>query len=269
MANPETNSHPFYQSVRQNVTRLNQCLCIGLDPDPKKLPSGYSQTVAGVEAFLNDIISITKHHCVAYKPNISFFEALGLDGLHVLERVMKRIPSHVPTVLDAKRGDIGNTSAMQARYIFDYFGASATTVHPYMGGDSVLPFIEHRDRYTFILALTSNVGARDIEKLALADGRPLYSAVVDQCLTWHSIAQNVGLVVGATQDEMAKIRKQTPDQLFLIPGVGAQGGDYHAVKTVGQNQDGLALINMSRGILYASPTKSDMESKILQIINAL
>lgn len=264
-----TSSHPFYQALQTNVNRLKQCLCIGLDPDPRKLPIGYSQNIHGVESFLNDIVEITKDRCVAYKPNISFFEAMGLEGLHVLERVMARIPSSVPTVLDAKRGDIGNTSAMQARYIFDYFGASATTVHPYMGDDSVVPFLEHKDRYTFVLALTSNPGSKDFEKLSMASGDPLYSAVVEKSREWHAMYHNVGLVVGATQSEMGLIRKQTPDQLFLIPGVGAQGGDYGEVKAAGQNSDGLALINMSRAILYASPSKEGMASTIHGIIDQL
>ena len=215
------------------------------------MPDHYPQTIEGVKAFLLDVIAATQDFCIAYKPNISFFEALGIEGLRVLESVRKAIPESIPMILDGKRGDIGNTSAKQAKYLFDVFGADASTLHPYMGADSLVPFFEYKDKFHFVLGLTSNSGAKDFE-FALTDGVPLYSKIIQRCDQWLVEYGNVGVVVGGTQSELKTIRVANPKLLFLIPGVGAQGGDYQDCALTGRNADGLALINVGRSLIYAS-----------------
>lgn len=246
-------THPFYQKILKRHQSCQNYICVGLDPDFSKLPAHIPHSIAGLFDFLTAIIESTHDICIAYKPNISFFEALGIDGLQLLERICKKISQYnVPIILDAKRGDIGNTSQMQARYLFDYFGADATTLHPYMGRDSLEPFFRYKDRFHFVLALTSNPGAADFEKQQLASGQYVYEKIYTSCVEWHKTYQNIGVVVGATQEELTYIRKLSSELLFLIPGVGTQGGDYSQSVQVGKNQDDLVIINMSRSILYAS-----------------
>jgi len=217
-----------------------------------KLPAQFPKTIQGISDFLKQVIEATSDLCIAYKPNIAFFEGLGIEGLHLLEMLCKCIPSNTPIVLDAKRGDIGNTSAMQAKFIFNYFGAAATTLHPYMGLDSLSPFFDYKDKFHFVLALTSNPGSADFEKKRLENGALLYESVFQQCINWNQTYHNIGVVIGATQSELGQLRKIDPGMLFLIPGVGAQGGDYTTAVECGSNQDQVALINLSRGILYCS-----------------
>lgn len=223
---------------------------MGLDPDLSQLPQGFDRTIQGIEAFLATVIDCTQGACIAYKPNISFFEGLGLEGLHLLKRIRHRIPQEIPVILDAKRGDIGNTSRMQARFIFEEFEADATTLHPYMGHDSLVPFFEYRDKYHFVLVLTSNSGASDLEKQPLASGKRLFEHTAELARNWHRTYQNIGFVVGATQTELETLRHQDSETLFLVPGVGEQGGDWNSAVANSQNQDGLTLINVGRGILY-------------------
>jgi orotidine-5'-phosphate decarboxylase len=251
------NSHPFIDQLQQNYSQVNHLICIGLDPDPQKIPKYYPQTMAGIFSFLVDVVDSSLGSCICYKPNISFFEALDISGLEMLKKLVSHIPKTHPVIIDAKRGDIGNTSKMQAKFIFDILGADATTLHPYMGEDSITPFLEYKDKYNFILGLTSNPGSETIEKLILRDtkhGEHVYDEVINQCGVWNKCYGNVGVVVGATQAELRQIRDRNSELLFLIPGVGAQGGRYQAV-VAGVNSDQLAVINSSRSILYGSDEK--------------
>jgi orotidine-5'-phosphate decarboxylase len=244
--------HPFYQKIKKNIQSTKNYVCIGLDPDIDKMPLHFEKSMIGLEKFLFEIIDNTSDLCIAYKPNISFFEAYGIDGLSLLKKVIKRIPDTTPSILDGKRGDIGNTSGKQAAYVYDYFQADATTLHPYMGLDSLEPFFEYKDKFNFVLALTSNPSASDFEKKLMSDNRPLYEVVSDQCKEWNAVYKNIGLVVGGTQKEMEQIRKRDPLIVFLIPGVGAQGGNYTDAVENGNNSEKVSIINMSRSIMYGS-----------------
>ena len=252
-------SHPVLSQLHHNIASRKNYLCVGLDPDPLKMPDHIDRSFNGIEIFLSEVIEATVDVCIAYKPNISFFEALGIDGLRLLERIRKRIPANVPVILDAKRGDIGNTSAKQASFLFDVFGADASTLHPYMGEDSVSPFLDYKDKLHFVLGLTSNPGSSTFEKLRLDNGRFLYEQVIHQCNEWQSSYQNLGLVIGGTHSELSQVRSQT-ELPFLIPGVGAQGGSYQEVIQHGINTSGIALVNVSRGILYADSSPNYVET---------
>lgn len=251
---------PIYKRWYQLKKQSSTCLCIGLDPDIAKLPSGYTQNIDGVNHFLKDIIDCTLDKCISYKPNISFYEALGIKGLQLLQDIISHIDERLPVIVDAKRGDIGNTSAKQAQFIFDECNADATTLHPYMGLDSLEPFFNYKDKFNFVLGLTSNPGSVDFEKLR-CDDHYLYEKVIQSCATWNTKFHNIGLVVGATQEEMKNIRASDGTFLYLIPGVGAQGGLYEDAYQYGKNNDGLALISVSRSILYAAQHKNDLKSK--------
>jgi len=241
--------NPVVAQLIKNRDRFKTSVCVGLDPDPSKLPDGFEPTVAGVGRFLNEVISASLGLCIAFKPNISFFEAMGIDGLALLATLRDSCPSDIPWIIDGKRGDIGNTSAMQAKFLFDHLGADAVTLHPYMGEDSVMPFIEHRDKLCFVLGLTSNSGAATFEKQLMVDGKPLWALVVRQALQWNTHG-NVGLVVGGTQSELKDVRTISGNMPFLVPGVGVQGGDYRTVKANLMDEGHLAIINMSRSVLY-------------------
>lgn len=245
--------HPFLSKLASNIKQKQSYLCIGLDPDPTKLPSQYPQTIHGIQSFLDDIVQKTLPFAIAFKPNISFFEALGIDGLRCLEQVVKRIPSHCPVILDAKRGDIGNTSRMQATFIYDFFRADATTLHPYMGLDSLKPFFDYKDKFNFVLALTSNPSATDFETLKQDNSTYVYQTIAKKCQDWNAISHNIGLVVGATHNtDLIQIRKETPHLLFLMPGVGSQGGSYQNAIKLGQNSSQMVIVNVSRSVLYAA-----------------
>lgn len=261
--------HGFLESIKANKERTGSTLCVGLDPDLDKIPLHFPKTPKGVKEFLLEIIDATQEYCVAYKPNISFFEALGIEGLKVLENICHRIDKRIPIIIDGKRGDIGNTSKMQAKFMFDYFGASACTVNPYMGEDSVSPFFDYKDKFVFVLALTSNNGANDFQRLELGNQRYLYEDVFSRCIEWNKNYKNVGVVVGATQSQLIYLRKLDPSLVFLIPGVGAQGGSYQFASQNGNNSDGLSLINVSRQILYADPEFTDTKRIIKTTIQTL
>ena len=264
-----SNHHPIYQRLLSLKNRVGHCLCVGLDPDISKLPAGYTSDVSGMTHFLKDIVDATADDCIAFKPNISFFEAYGIDGLKSLEAIIKHIDSHVPVILDAKRGDIGNTSKMQAKFLFDYFNADASTLHPYMGSDSLSPFFDYQDKYHFVLALTSNPSATEFETLALANHAPMYEAVLSTLAAWHKQYHNIGAVVGATKEQMASCRAIDDTLVYLIPGVGAQGGTYSHALTNGKNKDDLALINASRHIIYAADHKSEIKTAALNSIKEI
>ena len=233
----------------------NSLLCVGLDPDPAEIPACFSPDLHGIRDFLETVIEQTRAKVICYKPNISFFEGLGIDGLALLKDVVGMIDE--PVIIDAKRGDIGNTSAMQARFIFEHLGADATTLHPYMGLDSLKPFFEYSDKFNFVLGLTSNPSAADFELL-----NGLFQTVMTKLSDWNKTYGNVGAVVGATQcDHLATCRTIDPDLLFLMPGVGAQGASYSDAAIAGQAADGLAVVNVGRAITYPIQTDSKSEFK--------
>jgi orotidine-5'-phosphate decarboxylase len=233
-----------------NASRKNKSwLCIGLDPDPELMPA------VDVLQFNKAIIEATCDLVCAYKPNLAFYEALGTDGLAILEKTVKYVPRDIPVIGDAKRGDIGNTAKAYAKALFSVLGFDAATVNPYLGFDSVEPFINYQDKGIFILCRTSNRGAADFQDLH-TNGLPLYEAVAGKAQEWN-IHGNIGLVVGATYpEELKRVRSICPEMPFLIPGVGAQGGDLASAVSYGVDARGeKAIINVSRQILYASKEK--------------
>ncbi len=237
------------------ASRKNKSLlCVGLDPDLELMPD-----TVGVFEFNKAIIEATSDLVCAYKLNLAFYEALGDEGLDALKRTIKYIPSNIPIIGDAKRGDIGNTAKAYARAIFDNLSFDATTVNPYLGFDSIEPFIQYRDKGVFILCRTSNAGAVDFQALRceVENGhRPLFELVALKASQWN-IHGNVGLVIGATYpEELRLIRESHPDMPLLIPGIGAQGGDIALTVRYGVDAHGeKAIINSSRQIIYASREK--------------
>jgi len=230
-----------------NASRKNKSwLCIGLDPDPELMPR------VDVLQFNKAIIEATSDLVCAYKPNLAFYEALGAEGLTILEKTVKHIPGDIPVIGDAKRGDIGNTARAYAKALFSVLGFDAATVNPYLGFDSIEPFINYQDKGVFILCRTSNRGASDFQNLC-TNGLPLYEAVAQKAQEWN-IHGNIGLVVGATYpEELKRVRSICPEMCLLIPGIGAQGGDLASAVGYGVDARGeKAIINVSRQILYAS-----------------
>jgi orotidine-5'-phosphate decarboxylase len=233
-----------------NASRKNKSwLCIGLDPDPELMPE------VDVLQFNKAIIEATSDLVCAYKPNLAFYEALGTEGLAILEKTVKYIPGDIPVIGDAKRGDIGNTARAYARALFSVLGFDAATVNPYLGFDSIEPFINYQDKGVFILCRTSNKGASDFQDLS-TNGLPLYEAVAQKAKEWN-IHGNIGLVVGATYpEELKKVRSICPEMPLLIPGIGTQAGDLALAVRYGVDTRGeKAIINVSRQILYASKEK--------------
>lgn len=232
------------------MVKKRSCLCVGLDPDVHRIPASCGEGVAGMEAFCKAIVSATHDFAVAYKPNLAFFEQYGAEGWAALKRIIESIPEDILVIADAKRGDIGNTAKRYALAMFEELGADAVTVAPYMGADSVKPFIEgHRDHWAIVLALTSNAGAEGFE---FHGNPPLYERVIQRCQTWGDFNQMM-FVVGATRPDLLQhARSLAPDYFFLVPGVGAQGGSLNEVMEAGWTSFGGLLINASRSILYAS-----------------
>lgn len=240
----------------ENIFEKGSFLCVGLDPDVKKLPACIEGTDAErVETFCKAIVDATASYCVAYKPNLAFFESLGADGIAALERVVKYIKTKYPdqfVIADAKRGDIGNTAALYARTFFETMNFDACTLNPYMGKDSVAPFMEYNDKWSIILALTSNPSATDFETVKDDKGTPIYERVLRLSRHWGSPV-NTMYVVGATQAAYLEgIRKIVPRHFLLVPGVGAQGGSLEEVAKYGLIDECGLLVNSSRGIIYAS-----------------
>lgn len=226
-------------------------LCIGLDTDITRIPSHLHSAEDPIFEFNKQIIDATHDLCVAYKPNIAFYESLGAKGWESLAKTMDYIPDHIFTIADAKRGDIGNTSKMYAKTFFETLNFDAVTVAPYMGVDSVLPFLEFPGKWVILLALTSNKGSQDFQFAKQDGGEPLYEKVMKTAQKWGT-AGNLMYVIGATHPEkMEEIRRIAPEHFLLVPGVGAQGGDLAAVARYGRNSDVGLLVNSSRGIIYA------------------
>ena len=236
------------------IKRKRSFLCIGLDVDKSKIPTHLLGFSSPIFEFNKAIIQATQHLCVAYKPNIAFYEAYGEEGWEALSLTIDYLNTDYPeifTIADAKRGDIGNTSHMYAKAFFEDLGFDSVTEAPYMGKDSIEPFLKFEDKHTILLALTSNSGAHDFQTLNI-DAKPLYQSVIETSRTWVN-AKNLMYVVGATKAEYFKsIRKIVPDSFLLVPGVGAQGGSLEEVCKFGLTSDIGLLVNSSRGIIYAS-----------------
>ncbi|MBM3118178.1 MAG: orotidine-5'-phosphate decarboxylase [Chloroflexi bacterium] len=235
--------------------RNKSLLCVGLDPDPELMPK------VSLLEFNKAIVDATADLVCAYKPNLAFYEVLGIDGLKVLQKTIEHIPGHIPVIGDGKRGDISNTAKAYAKALFVTFGFDAATVSPYLGFDSIEPFIGYKDKGVFILCRTSNLGALDFQNLLDTQGIPLYETVARKAKEWN-VHDNVGLVVGATYpDELKTIRQLCPDMPLLIPGIGAQGGDLaSAVKFGVDARAEKAIIVAARQILYAAREKDFAEA---------
>jgi orotidine-5'-phosphate decarboxylase len=242
------------QQLVQQIKTKKSFLCIGLDVDLNKIPQHLLKLEDPIFEFNKAIIEATHDLCVAYKPNTAFYEAYGLKGWQSLEKTINYINTNYPdifTIADAKRGDIGNTSTMYAKAFLEDLNFDSVTVAPYMGKDSVEPFLAFENKHTVLLALTSNEGAFDFQT-KIVDGEELYKKVIKTSKTWIN-SQNLMYVVGATKAEyFTEIRKIVPDSFLLVPGVGAQGGSLYDVCSYGMNADIGLLINSSRGIIYAS-----------------
>ena len=239
------------EALFKQIQRKKSYLCIGLDTDIEKIPSHLLDAEDPIFEFNKQIIDATQEYCVAYKPNIAFYEALGASGWHSLQKTLEYIPKDIFTIADAKRGDIGNTSKLYARAFFEQLNFDSVTVAPYMGEDSVTPFMEFDNKWVILLALTSNSGGKDFQLAQTGEGA-LYEKVLKVSKEWGS-AENLMYVVGATRPEfLKKIRAIVPDHFLLVPGVGAQGGSLEEVSKNGMNDHCGLLINSSRGIIYAS-----------------
>ena len=243
----------FLSKLRAAQAATGSVVCVGLDPDPARLPDSFRNYAEGVAVreFCTSIVEATARYACAFKPNLAFFEALGVDGWQVLADVIEAIPGDRIIILDAKRGDIGNTAAKYEHALYDELGGDAVTVAPYMGQDSIVPFLQDENRCALVLAATSNPSSVDVQQLQV-EGEPLYKRVARMAVgVGEEHPGSVGLVVGATRPELlAELRTEHPQTPFLVPGVGTQGGSAEAVLEA--NAGGPVLINSSRGILYAS-----------------
>lgn len=239
----------------QQIKQKKSFLCVGLDPDIKKIPQHLLKEEDPIFAFNKAIIDATAPYCVSYKPNLAFYEAYGLEGMASFERTVKYLHENYPNhfiIADAKRGDIGNTSKMYAQTFFEEYNVDALTVAPYMGADSVTPFLEYDDKWVILLALTSNKGSHDFQLTTDINGERLFEKVLKTSQQWGN-DENMMYVVGATQGSMFEdIRKVVPNHFLLVPGVGAQGGSLQEVCKYGMTKDCGLLVNSSRGIIYAS-----------------
>jgi len=239
----------FYSAVE-----TGKHICVGLDADIKKIPSHLSKSADPIFLFNKEIIDATRSNVAAYKLNFAFYEANGIEGLTSLKKTIDYIGDKIFIIGDAKRGDIGSTSAMYAKSVFDYFNCDAVTLHPYMGYDSVQPFLEYNDKLNFILALTSNKSASDFESLTLSSNEKLYQKVIEKVHQWNKQFGNCGIVFGATQLTQLQENINLVNGLpMLLPGVGAQGGSLEDIVTLfNKHKFSTYLINASRSIIYSS-----------------
>ncbi|MEJ6583509.1 MAG: orotidine-5'-phosphate decarboxylase [Crocinitomicaceae bacterium] len=240
------------QELIEQIRIKRSFLCVGLDTDLAKIPVHLLETEDPLFEFNKAIIDATKDFCVAYKPNVAFYECHGPKGWGSLKKTLDYIPKNIFTISDAKRGDIGNTSKYYAETFFNYLGSDSITVAPYMGEDSVTPFLEYENKWVILLALTSNKGALDFQFIADENNDELYKKVLRKSQEWGT-PDNLMYVVGATRAEgIGEVRKIAKEHFFLVPGVGAQGGSLTDVANYGWNDDCGLLVNSSRGIIYAS-----------------
>ena len=250
---------PFSEKLKNAIQRTHGCLCVGLDVDLSKMPKNLPHNGEGALQFCRSIIESTRDLAAAYKPNMAFFESLGTQGFEILELLRQSVPHDVLFVMDAKRGDIGNTSRAYASAFYGILKSDALTLSPYMGADSIEPFLEYPGTCSFVLCLTSNPSSADFQLQTLQSGEKLYEKVAKTAAGWAKGKKGeIGLVVGATQTQYLKdLRALVPDTTFLVPGVGAQGGDLQGVLKEGRTKSGYGiLVNVSRQILYAS-TEND------------
>lgn len=261
------------QELIKEIKTKQSFLCVGLDTDLKKVPTFLLQSDDPIFNFNKEIIDATAPYCVAYKPNLAFYEAFGVKGMVAFEETIKYLKENYPhhfIIADAKRGDIGNTSAMYARTFFEEYDIDALTVAPYMGEDSVTPFLTYKDKWVILLALTSNKGSHDFQMIEHTNGKRLFEEVLYKSQQWGD-CNNMMYVVGATQGRMFEdIRKIVPESFLLVPGVGAQGGSLEEVCKYGMTKDCGLLVNSSRGIIFASngtdfSTVAAQKAKELQI----
>ena len=265
------------QKLFENIKKKNSFLCIGLDTDIAKIPAYLLKEEDPVFEFNKQIIDSTQEYCVAYKPNTAFYEAQGTKGWISLEKTIKYINENhkdIFTIADAKRGDIGNTSSMYAKAFLENLNFDAITVAPYMGEDSVTPFLNYKNKWAILLALTSNKGGHDFQSIMInaemEDQNYLYQEVIDKSKNWGT-SENMMYVIGATRAEMlTDVRTMIPDHFLLVPGVGAQGGSLEEVAKFGMNKQCGLLVNSSRGIIYAGATedfadKAKEEAKKLRL----
>lgn len=242
------------QALFENIKRKKSFLCVGLDTDIKKIPQHLLNEADPIFAFNKQIIDATSDLCVAYKPNLAFYESLGIQGWEAFEKTVRYIKSNYPDqfiVADAKRGDIGNTSEMYARSFFEHLDIDSVTVAPYMGEDSVKPFLVYPGKWVIVLGLTSNKGSQDFQLTADANGERLFERVLRRAQEWGSEDQMM-FVVGATQGRLFEdVRRIVPNHFLLVPGVGAQGGSLQEVAQYGMNECCGLLVNSSRQIIYA------------------
>jgi orotidine-5'-phosphate decarboxylase len=255
----------FLERLAARSAVTGTVLCLGLDPDPAALPTGFAADARGIEAFSRLVVEACLPHVAAVKANLAFFEAFGRDGIAALERVRGSVPPDVPFIADAKRGDIGSTAARQAVALYDRLAADAITASPYLGSEAIEPLLERTDRFVYVLCRTSNPGAGELQDLVVAaaddaPSEPLFERVARRVTAWGP-GRTVGLVVGATApEEMARVRAVAPGLAFLVPGVGAQGGATEPVlrhgpasaPPAGDGRAGGLLVNVSRGIAGAA-----------------
>jgi len=248
--------------LKAEILRKKSFLCVGLDIDLEKVPTRFKNSPTALVDFSKAIIDATAPFAVAYKPNIAFFETYGVEGMAALKEVIDYLNTNYPkhfTIADAKRGDIGNTSTRYAKAYFETLGFDSITVAPYMGKDSVEPFLAFKEKYTILLALTSNPGSADFQRIE-ANGTPVYQSVLKTSQGWEG-SEQLMYVVGATRAEaLQEIRATIPKAFFLVPGVGAQGGSLSEVAQNGLNNDVGLLVNSSRGIIYASQEEDFAEA---------
>lgn len=254
------------------IKKKQSYLCVGLDTDLQKIPKHLRKLDDPVFEFNKAIIDHTKEYCVAYKLNLAFYESLGIQGWNSLMKTVAYIPENMFKIADAKRGDIGNTAEMYARAFFETMNFDAVTLSPYMGKDSITPFLQYEGKWAIILGLTSNPGSADFQMKSITETKrklELFEYVIETCATWGS-PENTMFVIGATRtDQISRIRKIIPDHFMLVPGVGAQGGSLIEVSRIGLNRECGLLINSSRGIIYNSPdedfaAKAGISSSLLQ-----
>lgn len=239
-----------YEALYEQIVAKRSYLCVGLDPDLSRIPDQLKDQPDPIFAFNKAIIDATNDLCVAYKPNLAFYEALGSSGWEVLKKTIDYIPSTHFIIADAKRGDIGNTSKRYAHAFFEDLGADALTISPYMGSDSVTPFLEYEGKWVVSLVLTSNKGSKDFQQ-QIVNEKPLWQVVLKQLINWSTPNQMM-FVIGATHpDQFKEVRTIAPDHFLLVPGVGAQGGDLEKISAFGFNKSVGLLVNSSRGIIYA------------------
>ena len=243
------------EQLIEQIKLKRSFLCVGLDTDISKIPQHLLEEEDPIFEFNKAIIDATKEFTVAYKPNIAFYESLGAKGWESLQKTIDYIPKEIFTIADAKRGDIGNTSKMYAKTFFETMDFDSVTVAPYMGEDSVTPFLSFENKWVILLAVTSNKGGKDFQEL-LVNGKPLFTHVIHKSQSWAS-SEELMFVVGATRGELiGEVRALAPDNFFLVPGVGAQGGSLEEVAKYGLNKECGLLVNSSRGIIYASSDES-------------